>query len=107
MKKVFLTLMPAFIFYTVCFGANQGETIFQSNRCGACHKADVSTSNPSLKDIAQAYKGKGDQLQKYLKGEAEPLVNPARSGVMKKYLEKTKSFSESERKALLDFIMAH
>ena len=107
MKTMLFILIPVFVFHSVCFGADQGETIFQSNRCGICHKVDVSTSNPSLKDIAQVYKGKEEQLQKYLRGEAEPLVNPARSGMMKKYVEKTKSFSESERKALADFIMAH
>lgn len=107
MKKILLMLMLSFVFHTLCFGADQGETIFQSNRCGVCHKADVSTSNPSLKDIAQVYQGKEEQLQKYLQGDSESIVNPARSSVMKRYVEKTKSLSASERKALADFIMAH
>jgi len=95
------------MFYAVCFGADQGEMLFRSNHCTACHKPDVSGSKPSLKDIAQAYRDKEAQLHRYLQGEGEPLLNPARSRVMKRYVEKTKAFSEPDRKALVDFILAH
>ena len=107
MKKLFLMIVISFFLVIISYGANPGEAIFQSNHCGTCHKADISKSNPSLKDIARAYQGKESQLSKYLQGEAEPIVLPARAGTMKRYIEKTKSLSESERKALADFIMGH
>jgi len=91
MKKILFMLLLPFIFYTFCFGADQGEAIFHSNRCGICHKPDTSASNPSLKDIAGAYKGKKEQLQNYLSGKADAIVNPVRSVAMKRYVEKTKS----------------
>jgi cytochrome c551/c552 len=90
-----------------CFGADPGEVIFRANRCGVCHKAERSTSNPSLKDISQAYRSQAGRLQKYLQGESAPVMNSSRAGVMKRYVEKTKFLSELERKSLVDFIMSH
>ncbi len=62
---------------------------------------------PSLNEIARYYKGNKNQLQSYLKGEAESIVNPEKGGMMKRYIEKTKALKEGERKALADFILRH
>ena len=105
MQKLFLMIGISFFLVTISYGADSGEAVFQSNHCGTCHKPDISKSNPSLKDIARAYQGKENQLVKYLQGETDPIVVPERSKIMKRYLEKTKSLSEPERKALAGFIM--
>lgn len=60
-----------------------------------------------LKEIVQAYQQKEDQLIGYLKGDTEPIMESAKASMMKKPLEKAKSLSDTERKALADFIMSH
>ena len=57
--------------------------------------------------MAQAYQGKGDQLVSYLKGEAEPLIEWGKAGLMKRAIEKTKALSDVDRKTLADFIISH
>ena len=107
MQKLVLMTAISFFLATTSYSADPNEAVFQSNRCGICHKPDVSKSNPSLKEIARAYQGKESQLAKYLQGESDPIVVPERAGTMKRYVEKTKSLSAPERKALADFIIGH
>jgi cytochrome c len=107
MKNILLSAVLSAAFMPLCFGADPGEIIFRANRCGVCHKAEGSTSNPSLKDISLAYRGRVDRLQKYLQGESEPIINLGRAGIMKRYVEKTKALSASERKTLADYLVSH
>jgi cytochrome c551/c552 len=85
--------------------ALNGQGVFDSLHCGNCHKVDTGKTNPSLKEIARSYKGKGNQLVSYLRGEAESIVNPGKGAMMKRYIEKTKGLTEDERKALAVFIL--
>ena len=85
--------------------AEEGKEMFDSLNCGMCHKPDSGKTTPSLNEIADSYKGKEGQLLDYLKGEAEPVVNPGKKEIMKRYIEKTKSLKEEKRKALADFIL--
>ena len=91
----------------VSIGAEQEATVFESQGCGMCHKTEASGASPSLKEIAQAYQGREDHLIGFFKGEAEPIVQPARGSMMKGYIEKTKALSDAERKALADPIMSY
>jgi len=98
-----------FLFFTAALSADeQGEEIFKSQGCIFCHKHNgASSSVPSLSELAKAYKGKKEQLIQYLKGEAHPIIEPERAGTMKRQLEKTKALSDSERAALVDFMLSH
>ena len=87
--------------------ARDGEDVFESLRCGICHKADSGKINPSLKEIALAYKGDEGRMMHYLQGEADPVVNREKAGIMKRYVEKTKSLSDTDRKSLAGFILKH
>jgi cytochrome c551/c552 len=82
-----------------------GETVFHSLKCGICHKADTGKTNPSLKDLSQAYNEKEDRLVQYLKGEADPLVASEKAEIMKRYLEKTRALSDVDRSALAKYII--
>ena len=101
---IFLCLL-----FTAAFSAeNQGEEIFKSKGCIFCHKQKMTSGTiPSLFELAKAYKGKNEQLIRYFKGEADPIIKPERSVVMKRQLRKTKALSDSERAALVDFILSH
>lgn len=88
--------------------ADEGATIFKSQGCMSCHKKESSSKvNPSLTEISMAYQGKEEQLIKYLNGESEAIVRPEKSKLMKRQIEKTKSLSDTDRKALADFILIH
>jgi cytochrome c551/c552 len=84
-----------------------GQQLFQSKGCAACHQASADTVGPSLKKIAGAYAGKKDQLVKFLKGEHDAIVDPAKFGIMQPQLATTKAMSEQELNALVDFILSH
>jgi cytochrome c len=86
--------------------ADEGETIFKSQGCMSCHKKEsTSKVNPSLTEISKAYQGKEEQLIKYLRGESEAIVRPEKSNRMKRQIEKTKSLSDADRKALTDYLL--
>ncbi|WP_338151265.1 c-type cytochrome [Persephonella sp. IF05-L8] len=84
-----------------------GQKLFNEKGCAGCHQASVESVGPSLKKIAEAYKGKEEELVKFLKGEAKPIVDPAKFGVMQGQISITKALSDEERKALADFILSH
>lgn len=103
------------IFMLICllaaagFSADKtGHEIFKSKGCFLCHRQNrTSGTNPTLSELANAYKGKKEQLIQFFKGETQPIVHPQRAVIMKRQIEKTKALSDSERAALADFILSH
>jgi cytochrome c551/c552 len=87
--------------------ADDEMPVFNTLRCGICHKAETGKTFPSLREITTAYKGDSEKLEKYLQGKADPIVNQEKSKTMERYIEKTKSLSEGERQALVEFILSH
>ena len=82
-----------------------GQEIFEGKgNCFACHKPDQKIIGPSLSEIAKIYKDKHGNLISFLKGESEPLVDPSQYAVMKTNFEITKTFSQSELKAVEAYI---
>ncbi len=85
----------------------KGKALFQSKGCTACHQPAADTVGPSLKKIAQVYGNDVEGLVKFLKGEAQPKVDPAKFAVMKPQLAQLKGLSEGELKALASYILSH
>ena len=107
MKKLCFFILFGLVLVAVNVAAENGAAVFESQRCGICHKPDISKTSPSLREIAQAYHGKEEHLIKYLKGEAAPVIETGKANMMKGALEKTKALSDADRQALADFIMGH
>ena len=109
MKKLLsFVFVTGFLLLSAVISADEGDSIFKSNSCGACHKPETSSAGrPSLKDIFQAYHGKDKQLDTYFRGESEPIITPAKARTMKRYIEKTKALSDPDRKSLVDYILHH
>ena len=107
MRNLILIVLVGLVFLAIHVGAEDGESIFSSHHCGTCHKLDTGKVNPSLKEIAQGYHGKEDRLISYFKGESEPIISPDKGAAMKRYVEKTKALSDSERKTLADYLLSH
>jgi cytochrome c551/c552 len=107
MRRFILVLLMASFGATASIAVEQEVSVFESQGCSVCHKPEAFGTFPSLKEIAQGSQGKEDHLISYFKGEAEPIVQPARASMMKGYIEKTKALSDAERKALADSIMSY
>ena len=107
MKRYIFFLAAGLFLISSNVYAEDGKATFDAMRCGVCHKPDTGKSMPSLKIIAAAYKEKKEQLMDYFNGNAEPLVNPEKKGIMKMYIEKTKKLEDDQQAALADFIMSH
>ncbi|NPA13152.1 MAG: c-type cytochrome, partial [Aquificae bacterium] len=58
-------------------GGVNGQALFNSKGCAACHPATTDGVGPSLQKIAQAYGGDTQKLIQFLKGEGKPIVDPA------------------------------
>jgi cytochrome c551/c552 len=85
--------------------AENSNTIFESLRCGTCHKPNTGKAFPSLKEIVKAYDGNEGRLISYLQGETGPIVKKEKVELMKRYIEKTKALSREDIKSLVDYIL--
>lgn len=107
MQKPGIILIILAVFVAATIGASEhGAFLFESHGCDACHRLESrSGGTPAVPELAEAYKGKQKQLILYLKGEADPIVQPEKAGMMKRQLEKTSAMSDADREALADFIL--
>lgn len=83
-----------------------GQQIFQSKGCTACHNPSADTVGPSLKKISTVYKGKKEELIAFFKGEHPAIVDPAKAAIMQPQINTTKVLSEEELEALADYILS-
>ncbi|MFV5701449.1 c-type cytochrome [Flavobacterium sp. XS2P12] len=78
-----------------------GEALFKGKgTCASCHKVDTKLIGPSLQDIAKIYKEKNGNIITFLKGESEPIVDPAQYDLMKPNIVLTKTMTDEELKGL-------
>ena len=85
-----------------------GKEIFENKgNCIACHLSDKKLIGPSLHDIAKIYKDKNADMVTFLKGDAEPIVDPSQYEVMKTNFAITEEMSDEELQALEAYINSH
>lgn len=85
-----------------------GQKLFDSKgNCYSCHRPDQKIIGPSLEEIAKIYKEKNGDIVKFLKEDAEPIVDPAQYPAMKVNFAITKRMSDEELKALEAYIYSH
>jgi cytochrome c len=85
-----------------------GQEIFDDKgMCYTCHKETQKVIGPSLAEIAKMYKDKGGNIVEFLKGKAEPIVDPSQYEVMKTNFAITKNLPAEELKALEAYILSH
>ena len=84
-----------------------GKILFASNGCTACHTASENSIGPGLSIIAKAYKGKKEQLIKFLNKESKPIIVPEDFAIMAANLFLTKKMSQQEKSDLSDYILSH
>ena len=82
-----------------------GQELFEGEgNCFACHKPDQKIIAPSLQEIARTYKAQNGDIVKFLKGDAQPLVDPSQYETMKTNFAVTKTMSDAQLKALQAYI---
>ena len=84
-----------------------GKEIFEGKgMCATCHKADIKTSGPSIKDISKIYTDKKASISLFLQGETDPIVDPSQFEIMKANLEITKTMTNEEVQALEAYMLS-
>jgi cytochrome c551/c552 len=108
MKKSLLIILTLMLLPGLSIAGDDGASIFKSQGCTSCHRPEKSTKvNPSLAAIAESYHENIEQLVRYLNGDADAIVKPDKAKLMKRYVERTKKLSASERKAIAEYIMSY
>ena len=85
--------------------AVSGQEIFeQQGNCASCHQPDQKVIGPSIVEIAKIYKAQNGDIVSFLRGKAEPIVDPSQYAVMQTNFAITKAMSDAELKALEAYI---
>ena len=82
-----------------------GKKLFNGKgTCLACHKPDQKVIGPSIVEIAQTYKDQNADMVAFLKGNAQPIVDPSQYEVMKVNFQITKKMTDQELNALVEYM---
>lgn len=82
-----------------------GRALFDTKgNCAACHQPEQRIIGPSIAEIAKIYKDSDGDIVAFLKGNAEPIVDPEQYEVMKTNFAITKKMSDQELQALEAYI---
>jgi cytochrome c len=114
MKMSAIVLLVAVLAATcpVAGGASEkektGSQVFEQRGCGACHDRTKDQTlyrlGPSLQQIAEAYKGREEDLETFLKGGCGPIVDELRYEIMHGEIVKLKGLSDSQIRELRVYI---
>lgn len=99
-----LVLLFGFMVSAGSAAAGEGNAIYDSMKCGMCHKPDKKTAAVSLAEIVKTYQDK-EKLLKFFNGETKPLIESEKWGMMRGQLTKIQGLSEQEKKDLAEYIM--
>ncbi|AXG73753.1 cytochrome C552 [Flavobacterium arcticum] len=84
-----------------------GEEIFNGKgNCFSCHKPDQKVIGPSIAEIAKIYADENGDMTAFLKGKADPIVDPSQYAVMKTNFYITKHFTDEEMQGVVDYVMS-
>lgn len=84
-----------------------GKELFEDKgNCAACHQPDQKVIGPSIREIAKTYKAKNASIVTFLKGNAEPIVDPSQFEVMKTNFAITKAMTDEELQAIEAYMYA-
>lgn len=85
-----------------------GKEIFEGKgNCISCHQVDQKVIGPSIQEIGKTYKDKKGDIITFLKGNADPIVDPSQFAVMKTNIPITQAMSDEELKALEAYIYSN
>lgn len=86
--------------------ADAAKALFKENECTKCHAPDKTKKGPSLKKIAEKYKGKPDGQQKLITNfTTQPMVKLDDGTEEKHKMLDTKD--DAVRKNLANWVLSH
>ncbi len=78
-----------------------GDKLFRGKgTCASCHIADKKVIGPSVQEIVSIYDKEGASIVAFLKGESDPIVDPAQFIIMQANLQITKKMSNTDLEAI-------
>ena len=107
---LFMVGMTAIIATKAGFSeANEkGSQLFKERGCGACHDRTKDQTiyrlGPSLDQIAETYRGHESDLELFLKGGCDPIIDEARYEIMHGEIVKLKGLTDSQIRDLRKYI---
>ncbi|MBF4464890.1 c-type cytochrome [Flavobacterium sp. LC2016-12] len=85
-----------------------GKSIFEGKgNCVSCHQVDQKVIGPSIQEIGKTYKDKKGDIVTFLKGNADPIVDPSQFSVMKTNFPVTQAMTDEELKAIEAYIYSN
>ena len=84
----------------------KGSELFHAKGCALCHAPEKQIVGPSLKEIANAYKGDVNKVLEFMNQKRKPIVNPEEFKYMQPVLGELKRMKPEERKALATYYMS-
>ncbi len=84
-----------------------GEKLFTEKTCTTCHAVDSKVIGPAVKDIAKTYAEKNGNIVKFLKGNADAIVDtdPTQVATMKANIDGIlKDVTPEEMQAIAAYI---
>jgi cytochrome c551/c552 len=85
--------------------AGDGAILFESLKCGACHKPDQKAAGVSLAEIAKAYPDAA-KLVSFFKGESPFLIESTKTGMMKGQRKNLAALSDEDKKILAAYLLS-
>ena len=85
-------------------GNDAGKKLFAAKGCVACHSEDKKVVGPSIKEIAKVYADKKGNMVKFLKGNADAIVDPSQFAVMQANLAITKAMSSEDLQSIVAYM---
>lgn len=81
---------------------DKGDKLFRGKgNCTSCHMADKKMIGPSIREIVKGYDAVGADLEAFLRGKSDAIIEPANFSMMQPNLTITKRFSKMEMDALI------
>ncbi|HQN17735.1 MAG TPA: c-type cytochrome [Syntrophobacteraceae bacterium] len=85
--------------------AGDGQALFDSMKCGSCHKPDRKGAGVSLKEITKVYQDPA-HLVSYFKGEGPMRIESTRANMMQGPLKNLKALPDEDKEAMSDYILS-
>ena len=85
----------------------EGKSLFAAKTCATCHLVDQKVIGPAIMDINKIYTEQNGDYMKFLKGEADAIVDtdPGQVAIMKANLDSfVKELTDDELSAIIAYM---
>jgi cytochrome c len=102
--RLLIAMIAAMSVPAAALAADEGEAMFNKNKCSSCHKLDSKAVGPALKDIAAKYAGDKEAAAKL---EKKVRAGGAGAWGTMPMPRTPASVSDGEIKAMVGWVLSH